>query len=86
MKIEADATLRSHNLEPEPDEVPALHSRDEAHGASSREAVALYPDRADLFRNYPELKPGDVQQALAFAAANLDDSAECIHVGEIGMS
>jgi uncharacterized protein (DUF433 family) len=39
------------------------------------EAVALYPDRNDLFRNYPELEPEDVQQALAFAAANLEDSA-----------
>jgi uncharacterized protein (DUF433 family) len=40
------------------------------------EAVVLYPDRADLFRNYPELEPDDVQQALAFAAANLEDSAD----------
>jgi uncharacterized protein (DUF433 family) len=42
------------------------------------EAVALYPNREDLFRNYleyPELEPEDVQQALAFAAANLEDSA-----------
>ena len=39
------------------------------------EAVALYPDRADLFRNYPEIEPEDVRQALAFAAANLEDSA-----------
>jgi len=39
------------------------------------EAVAVYPDRADLFRNYPELEPEDVRQALAFAAANLEDAA-----------
>jgi uncharacterized protein (DUF433 family) len=39
------------------------------------EAVAIYPDRQDLFRNYPELEPDDVTQALAFAAANLEDSA-----------
>ncbi len=39
------------------------------------EAVGLYPDRADLFRNYPDLDLEDVQQALAFAAANLEDSA-----------
>lgn len=39
------------------------------------EAVAMYPDRNDLFRNYPELEPEDVQQALAFAAANLEDRA-----------
>ncbi len=39
------------------------------------EAVSLYPDREDLFRNYAELEPEDVRQALAFAAANLEDSA-----------
>ena len=39
------------------------------------EAVALYPNRDDLFRNYPELEPEDIRQALAFAAANLEDSA-----------
>ena len=36
-------------------------------------AVALYPDRADLLREYPELEPEDVSQALEFAARNLDD-------------
>ena len=39
------------------------------------EAVATYADRDDLFRNYPELEPEDVRQALAFAAANLEDRA-----------
>lgn len=39
------------------------------------EAVALYPNRDDLFRNYPDLQPDDVTQALAFAAANLEDGA-----------
>jgi uncharacterized protein (DUF433 family) len=39
------------------------------------EALALYPNRDDLFRNYPELEPEDLQQALEFAAANLEDSA-----------
>ena len=36
-------------------------------------AVALYPDRAELLREYPELEPQDVSQALEFAARNLDD-------------
>ena len=40
------------------------------------EAVAQYPNREDLFRNYPELEPADVQQALSFAAANLEDAAQ----------
>ena len=39
------------------------------------EAVSLYPIREDLFRNYPELEPEDIRQALAFAAANLEDGA-----------
>jgi uncharacterized protein (DUF433 family) len=39
------------------------------------EAVALYPNRDDLFRNYPELDQQDLHQALAFAAANLEDTA-----------
>jgi len=39
------------------------------------EAVATYPDRKDLKKEYPELKEGDIQEALTFAAANLDDKA-----------
>jgi uncharacterized protein (DUF433 family) len=38
------------------------------------EAVATYPNREDLFRNYPELDAEDVREALSFAAANLEDS------------
>ena len=37
------------------------------------EAVATYPDRNDLRREYPELEEADIQEALAYAAANLDD-------------
>lgn len=37
------------------------------------EAVALYPNRDDLFAEYPELEPEDVRQALEFAAQYLDD-------------
>lgn len=37
------------------------------------EAVALYPDRRDLQREYPELEEEDIREALAYAAANLDD-------------
>jgi uncharacterized protein (DUF433 family) len=39
------------------------------------EVVALYPNRDDLFRNYPELEPENVRQAVAFAALKLEDSA-----------
>ena len=37
------------------------------------EAVATYADRNDLKREYPELEEADIQEALAYAAANLDD-------------
>ena len=37
------------------------------------EAVATYPDRAELKREYPELEDEDIRQTLSFAAANLDD-------------
>lgn len=37
------------------------------------EALATYPDRADLKREYPELEDEDIRQALAFAAATMDD-------------
>jgi len=37
------------------------------------EAVATYPDRNDLKREYPELEEADIKEALAYAAANLDD-------------
>jgi len=37
------------------------------------EAVALYPDRTELQREYPELEAEDIHQALHFAACNLDD-------------
>ena len=37
------------------------------------EAVATYPERKDLRREYPELEEEDIRQALVFAAANLDD-------------
>ena len=37
------------------------------------EALANYPDRAELKREYPELEDEDIRQALAYAAANLDD-------------
>lgn len=40
------------------------------------ETVSLYPDRAELFREYPELEEEDVRQALGFAAANLEDVVE----------
>ena len=37
------------------------------------EAVVQYPGRKELFREYPELEEEDIQQALEFAAASLDD-------------
>jgi len=37
------------------------------------EALAVYPDRNELKREYPELEEEDIRQALAFAATCLDD-------------
>ncbi len=37
------------------------------------EAVSVYTDRAELFREFPEIDEADVRQALEFAAANLED-------------
>lgn len=37
------------------------------------EAVALYPDRAKLKAEYPELEDEDIRQALEFAALSLAD-------------
>ena len=39
------------------------------------EALAMYPNREDLRREYPELEDEDIRQALEYAAANLDDRA-----------
>lgn len=40
------------------------------------EALAVYPNWDDLRREYPELEPEDIHQALAFAARNLDESVQ----------
>jgi len=40
------------------------------------EALAIYPNWDDLLREYPELEPDDIRQALAFAAQSLDDNVQ----------
>ncbi len=37
------------------------------------EAVAVYPNREELLREYPELEEADIRQALAYAAAMVGD-------------
>ena len=37
------------------------------------QAIATYPERRELFLEYPELEEEDVKQVLEFAAANLCD-------------
>ncbi len=37
------------------------------------EVMAMYPDRSEIFEEYPELEEEDLRQALEFAAASLDD-------------
>jgi uncharacterized protein (DUF433 family) len=37
------------------------------------EALATYPDRAALRREYPELEDEDIRQALSYAAGCVED-------------
>jgi len=37
------------------------------------EILALYPDREELYSEFPELTDEDIRQALLFAASYLDD-------------
>ncbi|MCG8449093.1 MAG: DUF433 domain-containing protein [Pirellulales bacterium] len=37
------------------------------------EALATYPNRQELRKEYPELEEEDIRQALEYAAANLVD-------------
>ena len=37
------------------------------------ELLALYSDRNDLRREYPELEDEDIRQALLFAATSIED-------------
>jgi uncharacterized protein (DUF433 family) len=36
------------------------------------EALATYPDRAELLKDYPDLEAEDIRQALAYAAECLN--------------
>ena len=46
------------------------------------EAVAAYPDRQELRREYPELEDEDIRQALEYAAANLADQTLPLQTAE----
>ena len=35
--------------------------------------LATYPNREELFQEFPELEEEDIQQALIFASSSLDD-------------
>ena len=43
------------------------------------EALATYPNRVDVMREYPELEEQDIRQALEWAACTLDD--EVMEIG-----
>ncbi len=43
------------------------------------EALATYPDRPEFSAEYPEIEEEDIRQALAYAAANLDDKVLELH-------
>ena len=42
------------------------------------EILRAYPDRKELFADYPDLEEADLQQALSFAAAHLDDRIDIL--------
>jgi uncharacterized protein (DUF433 family) len=44
------------------------------------EIVAAYRDQQELFKEYPSLEEADLSQALAFAAANLDDRVDLLEL------
>ena len=37
------------------------------------DAIAVYPDREELRRQYPQLEDEDIRQALAYASAAIED-------------
>lgn len=43
------------------------------------EILATYPNRRDLFTDFPDLEEEDLQQALAFAAATVDGTID-LHI------
>lgn len=61
--------------ESESDEWSTVHSGDAVNCAACGGGCRLVSKRGRHLLNYPELEPDDVQQAFAFAAANLEDTA-----------
>ena len=51
----------------------AVHPWDAHYGAPSAQLLATYSDRTALLADYPLLEPEDLQQALHYAAATVDD-------------
>ncbi|MEA5418877.1 DUF433 domain-containing protein [Spirulina sp. CCNP1310] len=43
------------------------------------ELLATYPDREELYQEFPELEYEDIQQALIFACSYLDDRIIELH-------
>jgi len=69
----SDAFTRPHHFRSATYERSAVRPESSAHGPTVLEALALYPDRAELLRQYPELEDEDIRQVLAYAAASVDD-------------
>jgi uncharacterized protein (DUF433 family) len=44
------------------------------------EILATHPDRKELFREYPFLEEEDLQQALRYAAASVDDEIQYANI------
>lgn len=46
------------------------------------EALALYPDRDELRREYPQIEDEDIRQTLAYAAAAVEDRTAELSIAE----
>jgi uncharacterized protein (DUF433 family) len=47
-------------------------------------ALATYPNRAELFADYPDLEEADIQEALAYSSAMLEDKILTLKQAEYG--
>ena len=57
-----------------------MHSRAASDSSAGPRSHAAYPERQELFREYPSLEEEDLRQALGFAAANLDDRVDILEL------
>jgi len=50
------------------------------------EILATYPNREEIFREYPFLEPEDLEQALRYAAAAIDEEVHSLNTPFIAIA